>query len=197
MTLWSMQPRERVEDLRRDGFLRTDPRHAYADFLPAYRWMADQMARRIGPPPGGVEIPLWAWFAYRGTRRPKPDLRSRGFFQPGTEAVRIEIEVAPGGVLLSWFDDWHCVLNLHYHSLSANEFDEIEAEMVADGVENIIHFEDYPENWRQRIVASWDRIFDLDTMPDFNKSEGGRPVQACLWEIRADDVRSVKEFVAR
>ena len=112
--LWTMQTRDVWESLQRTGVYRTDTALCWmAEELPhAYSWLAREMTKRVGPPPQGVDYPVWAWYMQNG-RHKKPDLRSeRWCYGPGDEDYCcIELEIAPQRVLLSDFDVWHSVLN--------------------------------------------------------------------------------------
>ena len=112
--LWTMQTRDVWESLQRTGVYRTDTALCWmAEELPhAYSWLAREMTKRVGPPPQGVDYPVWAWYMQNG-RHKKPDLRSeRWGYGPGDEDYCcIELEIAPQRVLLSDFDVWHSVLN--------------------------------------------------------------------------------------
>ncbi len=84
MRLWMIESLIVFETLEHRGRLVCDGRRVDRDFLNAYRWMAEQMRERLGPPPRGVSYPLWAWARCDGIDRPKPDLRSwRHYVGPG------------------------------------------------------------------------------------------------------------------
>ena len=86
----------------------------------ACRWMAEQMRKRIGPPPEGVEFPVWAWYKQQGRPDGKPDMRQSHYYT-GKPCVRMKLDVPDWEVLLSDFNDWHHPLN--YWHLSASEED--------------------------------------------------------------------------
>ena len=112
MILWTFQPLEIWEQLQKAGIYRCDPAFADPDFIRAYGWIARKMRERIGPPPEGAGYPVWAWHTQRWKHK-KPDLRrERWHCGPGNEMYAcIEIEIPDSQVLLSDFDEWHCVLN--------------------------------------------------------------------------------------
>lgn len=194
MRLWTIQPRDRWEELNARGVLR-GPSEGELDFehLAAYRWMAMQMARRLGPPPAGFVLPLWAWFRWQADR-PRPDLRARGHLPIGSRGVRIELEIENSSVLLSDFEAWHAVLNRHYLATSEADFDAFEAGLElarrsGAGETGAI---------QRRMEASWERIFDL-TAPGYCTARNPeiRPIQATLWQIRRDQVKGLTPFIAR
>lgn len=173
LRLWSIQTLPAWQRLLDEGRLTGDGRRAEAKvFRPAYRWMMAQMAERVTDYRGG--FPIWGWY------RPKPDLRCAGLLMPGTEAVRIELSVSADRALLSDFDSWHAVLNLHYLSRSENE-------------DNAMYAIATLEQKRQ----SWQRIFDLRARPYSPWCGSLSYVQAVVEEIRLSDVLSVRHFVAR
>ena len=81
-------------------------------FVEKYKWLIDQMEKRIGPAPDGVSYPVWAWYI-QSWKHKKPDLRiERWANGPGNEQyVCIEVELPDDQVLLSDFDAW-CILLL-------------------------------------------------------------------------------------
>ena len=59
--------------LEKGYLVRSDPAHMKEpDYLPAYEWMSEQMAQRIGPPPPEAKLPLFAW----DHRKPPTDTHS-------------------------------------------------------------------------------------------------------------------------
>jgi len=103
---------------------------SYWSFRQAYAWMADRMAERIGPPPSGVEHPVWAWarppFA---TKSGAPDLRSMR--EPGEPKVLLELLVDPCETLISDYAGWHHVLNGSPLGLSEAESDLMDRRLCA------------------------------------------------------------------
>ena len=82
MKLWTVQPEEVYELIQSTGVYRCDGAkcvmiEALETDVP-YRWMAAQMARRIGPPPDGVTFPVWAWHTMYWEHR-RPDMRRAEF----------------------------------------------------------------------------------------------------------------------
>lgn len=180
LKLWTIQVAEVLPVLENEGLLtcawpRVDP-----DYTRAYRWMSVQMAERGLDP--GPNAPVWAWHAWGGARRPRPDLRASGHLPPGTAGVRIEFVAPAEQVVLSDFDGWHAVLNDWYLSESENE---------AALQEN---------RWpsAQRIERSWARIFDLSFGdPVWRGVPEERSVQACLPCLRRNWICRVDRFTAR
>lgn len=184
--LWTMQTRDVWESLQRTGVYRTDTALCWmAEELPhAYSWLAREMTKRVGPPPQGVDYPVWAWYMQNG-RHKKPDLRSeRWGYGPGDEDYCcIELEIAPQRVLLSDFDVWHSVLNNGLISDTEEEDVALEAfhASLADAEKTA-----YKEK-------NWERVFDISPLNN-NWTTRGEWVQATFWELRHEDVRAVRFF---
>ena len=72
--------------------------------------MAEQMKKRIGNPPAGVDLPVWAWYQWEGKRN-RPDMRQHGrSSDKGVSIVLLTIDVPEEHVLLSDFDYRHRLL---------------------------------------------------------------------------------------
>ena len=184
-TLWTIQNEAAFEVFQKTGVLRADPSKLIfdGDFQNAYNWMTAQMRKRIGTPPAGVQYPVWAWYQWEGKRK-RMDLRSSGYAKRGTPMVQITFEADTKDFLRSDFDAWHFVLSKHY---------------IADGEQDWDDFYANDSDHRNdEIVASWDKIFDLNRYsPGWNPEPDQRTVQATLWEIRISQVKKVEHFIAK
>ena len=152
------------------------------EFDAAYEWIAYQMKKRIGPPPDGVEFPVWAWYKQNGKHK-KPDLRSeRWGYGPGEEEYAcIELEVPDELVLLSDFDEWHMILNNWI--ISDTEEEENQLESLYNGLT--------PEAQKRFQFMNWERA--LNTAPLNNGwTIRGEWVQATFWELRKEMIRNAK-----
>lgn len=197
MRLWMIADEAAVSVLARDGELTADARRATQEWLPAYRWMADQMVLRLGPPPRQGALPLWAWAQWLGPNRCRPDMRYGSHLPPGTACARLTLEIPARMVLLSDFDDWHVVLNNWYLALSQAEDDSF-AEKIADA--GLSSPGPYPEPFQSQVTKSWERIFDIDRTgwdPAWNGDLNQRSLQATLWRVGVGQVRKVEWFRAR
>lgn len=198
MILWTIQSAAAWQRAQACGVLRADAAYVDGDFRSAYEWLVAQMDCCIGPRPAGVTFPVWAWYQWEGSQK-RPDLRSSGYLPRGERGVRVEFAIGNDRVLLSDFDLWHYALNYWY--LPANEPDDqaFAAELAAQGLPT--HSRElmrYPIA-HQRIVGSWQRMVDPDWIDAYSipQATTDRSIQATLWELPLDDVRDVKEFVAR
>jgi hypothetical protein len=190
---------------------------SYWSFRQAYAWMADRMAERIGPPPPGVEHPVWAWARPPiTTKSGAPDLRSMR--ETGEPKALIELLVDPCGTLISDHSSWHHVLNGSPLGLSEAESDLMDHMLCAiaersDGIprENSLLL---PKDFSDPDVVAelsrgWLRIFevgpilpgipvkmaytdpyDCDWISDDNIA-----VQACLWLIEPGQMVSWRPVV--
>ncbi len=185
MRLWSIQPLAVWEKLQKFGTLNNSEAYTQQDFLPAYRWMAGEMTRRIGPSPYTDALPFWAWFQAYDSKRPRPDLRRSAHLPAGSSGVRITLQMVSEQVLLSDFELWHYVLNHWYLPTSMKDSETFE-EQTHDEKTDII------------IRESWQRIFDLKfSATDIAAPLAKKSLQATFWELRLENVIEVQSFLAR
>ncbi len=167
-------------------------------WVSAYRWMADQMKKRLGPPPYADCFPVWAWYQWESAKRKRPDLRAGGHLSKNERGVRIDFECHENAALLSDFELWHYVLNYWYLPESEAYGEAFEAELEREGLsffktKPLLH----PE-YHEKIVRSWDKIFALDwTEPDFASPRDQKSIQSTVWQLKIDQVRSYKHFKSR
>lgn len=186
--LWSIQPLYVWERLCREKSLYVDPNHEDfdRDWIEAYDWMREQMARRL--PEYHGHYPWWA-YDY------KLDLRVQApqYGPYGTRYVRMELAVPKDRVLLSAYWAWHFVLNVWY--LPQSDGDDYERESNAwDAELERNGYTDYvalPEPWATRKIESWNRIFDVEALRADNT------IQANFERLNLEDVVRVTEFTAR
>jgi hypothetical protein len=131
--------------LQERGEIHGDGRYACHHFRP-YKWMMEQMRRRV--PGYGGGFPIWLWHS------PKPDLRHSGHLSRGEQALRIELESPRELVLVSDFETWHCVLNRWHLSLTWRESREWDRK--SKGYDQFRHTLPAPlePNFRPRGIAS-------------------------------------------
>ena len=177
MILWTIQHREAYEEMLRTGVLRANSAHIFDEFFrESYEWMAEQMKKRIGNPPEGVELPIWAWYQWEGKRK-RPDMRSHGRSSDrGVPIVLLTMDVPENQVLLSDFDYWHVVLN--------------DGHLIFPYDENAV----YSKEERRE---SWEKIFDYECSFEEEESGIGLSTQATLWEIKADWILKAEHFKTR
>lgn len=115
MRLWTIQPLAVWQTLERDGVFHSDPAQSEFrdDYAEGYDWIVRRLRQHVGPEPEGCKLPIWAWYQWHGTARPKPDLRKLRHDCIG-EWVRIEVEINDENVLLSDFIPWHYCMSYWY-----------------------------------------------------------------------------------
>jgi hypothetical protein len=183
--VWSIQHADCWELFQKQGFLRADGRRVSRHFLPAYRWLMEQMRERLPGYTGG--FPVWFWSS------PKPDLRQHGHLAPGVHGVRIELELPRERALLLDFETWHCVLNRWHLSRSWREsadwdrrtkgFDRCRATL--------------PPPFEQELRTTWERIFDFELLRRTRIWGPIKQIQGVTGYVRLDEVRSVRDFTGR
>lgn len=188
MRLWTIQPWVVWEQLQKNKIFRCDSSLARCmkelEFERAYRWMSEQMRRRIGEPPAGVIYPVWAWHTLDWQHK-KPDLRRMEFRSYRGKHVCIEIKISADEVLLSDEVEWHYVLNDMYDPPVSNEDAFEEAWRIFDSFSR--------EEQKELKEESWKQIFD--TVPvDDGCRQTGRYIQATFWELNIDMVQSIRFF---
>ena len=184
--LWTIHPLPVWEKLREAGTLWVDPANeGFSQVLREdYDWMCRQMRLRLPEYEGH-----YPWWAYDY----KLDLRSFRRQVYGGRQVRLELAVPSERVLFSAYGAWHYVLNPMYLPQSVEEG---KYERERDSWEEELRGHDLdpyqghslPEPWRSRMVASWERIFDVDDLRDTNT------IQACFERLDLRDVVKVTAF---
>ena len=220
MRLWTVQNERVYDDFLAKGkpyrvvnehtmpWYWSDTDEPDAEIYP-YRWMASQLALKAGPPPEGVEFPVWAWKKVDGHDDGKPDMR-RWRTTYVEQVVRLQLEIPEEKVLLSDFDNWHIPLNLGYFSKTEAETDEFDKWAESIGVERLRKNTLWTENpteaeltVREKILESWKRCLELEPTP----TKGYDPewmgnwqddyIQAVFWEILPEYIVTVERFTTR
>jgi hypothetical protein len=177
VVLWTIQHEKAFENMCATGMLRADCDHLLFEglFIESYRWMAEQMTKRIGAPPANVEFPVWAWYQWEGKRK-RLDMRTHGKWgEKGTPIVLLTVDVPDEKVLLSDFDYWHCILS---------------------DIDIIFPYSDtacYSEEEKRK---SWENIFDI-SCSFAGEDRTSLSTQATVWEIKEEWVKKVEHFISR
>jgi len=195
MRLWTIQTDDAYHRLIADGQLVADPTRCDPDFVGPYKWMLNQMRRRIKGGTPSSKAALWAWSKWEPPTRDRPDLRARGHLPPGQSGYRIELDVHADDVLLSDYCLWHHVLN-YWYVPSCNRDQEIfesEHDQYRYGWERLP-----PPKMRVIITASWERIFNLDCCDEYVTGHpSNRPIQATMWRIHRSMICGAQHFNGR
>jgi Domain of unknown function (DUF3841) len=182
--VWVLQPSSVWEALQSNGVLYVEPRRIRPDRLGAYRWMREQMQRRLPAYQG--HYPWWAWF------RPKPDLRSPRSFpagEPGTRCVRLGLALRNEDVLLFSDEAWLWMLNGCY--IPVSEGDDAAWHAAVPNPTGSTSPQALPPGCRDRLVKSWERIFDLPLLARAGPFTPDAWIQAVFERLCLDDVTEV------
>ena len=144
------------------------------------------MIKRIGERPSGVEYSVWAWFQWTEKRK-KPDLRNErwGNGWKGERFVLMEIEIPDKDVLLSDFDAWSIIL---VTGLLSNT--EEEDRLLESKYSSLSEIEQ-----KKMKSQNWEGVFDISKVNN-EWMRKGESIQATFWELRKEQVKKVKMFVA-
>ena len=196
MRIWSIQSKEAWDYLERHGVLTARHHHRWTENPHAYDWMKAQLTRRVGLPPQKDAEPLWGWFQWHTEARRRPDLRTvRHNWSPPGPYVMIECQLPDHEVLLSDFEAWHFTLNNWYLALEEQEDDRFTQAMEQAQLDKNSAALEFLQREKER---SWELIFDLTALDHKDlKPRPQKEIQACFWQIRLDQVKSVTKFTSK
>jgi len=98
---------------------------------------------------------------------------------------------------------WHHVLTYSYYSLSEAEDDTFESELTLHGLaRGSVSEGPYADLvYHQRILDSWERIFDLNSVgdPDWlgDHTQNEKSIQGTFWQLSLDQVRAITVCTSR
>ncbi|MTK14196.1 MAG: DUF3841 domain-containing protein [Clostridiaceae bacterium] len=205
MKLWTIQNEAVYDKFKETEILHADNSFICNDMAFHYNWMAGQMKQRIGSPiTETIKYPIWAWYQWQGTEHKRPDLRFSGHLEKGTKGVLLELEVMEDEVLLSYFDDFNNVLNYGYIADNEEEFDKFYDELESYGychcdLQSADKKSDILDQFKLRLYESCEKVFDLECERDekWSGKKEAQSIQATMWEVRWEQVVSVKHFIAK
>lgn len=190
VSVWTFQTLDVWEQLLEKGSLFVDPGKSeyISDWPEPYTWMCKQMGLRLSSYQG--HYPWWAW------HRPFPDLRKWHGRTTAHElrGVRLKLALPRDCLLLSDYIKWHTVLLHMYIAKNQNDYDFWETELDINNVDETEW--PLPEPWRSRVIASWDRIFDVTTVASEEKQREAW-IQATFEVLSLENVLEATEFSAR
>lgn len=212
MILWQIQHPANYKAFKKNGILKGDWRRPDdKSFLPAYKWMADQMVKRgILKKPTSFE---WAWHTYWDKKKRMPDFRCEDLkrqLKYHKKVYRVTFEAPDELVLLSDYHLWHDVLNGRYLALSEQEDKKIYPESdlkkkrrkrkkKSQGI--IWHWPDCGRATLAQTKKSWEHIFNLKLksnpskkMKDWIGDDSDLMIQACLPYIKMEWATKIEEF---
>lgn len=154
-------------------------------------------------PPNRIRYPIWAWYQWEGKRK-RRDMRESGYAKRGEKIVQLTIEVNDKDVLLSDFDLFHYPLNYWYLPLDESDASAFERDYINVGFtwHDLKNFQIQSQEmllFREKIIRSWDRIFDLGRKDDgwLYGSIETKSIQATLWQVNLKQVIKAEVFNAK
>lgn len=194
MILWTCHEKPAYETLINKGVLRGDWRRSdMKEFIPAYKWMANEMVKRgIMKKPHSM---VWAWHTYNEEHR-RPDFRTTTYrwwikTAKNPPVYRITIDAPKNKILLSDFDSWHTVLQSYMNRPLRKEYlcvNKKEYDKIYPNDAFIAHASD------KEIEQSWQRIFNVNRKRGYYFYPGPLSIQACLPYIKLEWVKKIEEF---
>jgi len=186
--LWTVQPLEVWDLLRETGVYICDNSKRWGaddeEMTVAYNWLVEQMKEKIGEPPVGVEMPVWAWHTTFGKHK-KPNMRNRMFRNDEhKEEVCIEIEIPDSEVVLSNYEAWGyvCMMNSYLPHVST----------VEEWNNQHIWFDSLPEEQQLELrEKSWQGVFDLTPLPCECEELRLEFTQATFWMLKLENVKKI------
>lgn len=217
MILWTIQSQEAYDFLQKNLYLTSNNDILKHDDLPllkkGYDWMCDRLRNRTIYPSISVDhqlyilipeikYPLWAWYKIDGKQK-KPDLRRSGYAERGTKLVLMKVDIPDEKVLLSDFNLFHYVLNFMYAGSTLaedNKFEYLTKVLLQIKDEDITDFSKHNTDLdyvRQKIIESWDVIFDITSEDDGYFFGKDRTIQAVFWGLYPSQVIEAIPFIAK
>lgn len=195
MILQTIQSEKAFRTLNREGILCTDQTYVemmeYPAVRTAYLWISDQMKKKIGEHPKGVELPLWAWHTCSKNR-----LRE----SKSNNAVFLEIEIQDDQVLLTDYDLWCAVLMNCDLTITSEAEDEALSkrlkhlgfssfqELVSLADRSSLSAEAYA--LREKIIKSWDECLSINKPVNLWYGSRKRSIQATFWSLKREQVKN-------
>ena len=196
MIVWTQQKLEFWEELEHNGVVYcSEDSYWYKEYSTAYDWITKQIHIRISPPPiAEIKHPLWCWTQYNSYKSRKPKFSPQdGNYSP---QVLIEADIPDNLLLQSNFMLWTCCC-LNGYPIADKRLDkDMDIFRAAHNIKEH-NFNSYSEELKERIMKSWNVIFDLnyrnrryEKRPRRNKS-----IQATFWLLRKEWVKSIRFFI--
>lgn len=162
------------------------------EYAGSYHWMSEQLTKRVGPAPVGVEFPIWAWYQFHSKKKPMPTLNPDILGSGIAKSILMVLEVPDDKVLLSDFILWNSVMSqveiVPRKDPLIKKLDKLDADAGRH-----LFFEDLPSDIQQEIRETWVRVFDLNHRDPYYqpKAKRNRSIQAVFWSLKKEYVRKV------
>lgn len=143
-------------------------------FLAAYQWLSREGAK-IAKKPKRAELPYWAF----------ADLYQ--VEQSGSDSKVLELLVPKDQLILFDLYDWMRIMRFEYLGESPGETAAFKEELRQCGLReyDVMMSRFYPE-WREKIMASWKRLFRHHEALLAGERGEVQSIQAALWTIRKE-----------
>lgn len=140
-------------------------------FLIAYRWLASN-AQHFVPKPDEAELMYWAF-------------TDKNYVTMSDHVLTLD--VPRECVLLFDYTKWSRILQLNYIGTTPADEARFSKELSLRGISayTAMTTDFYPE-MKQRILESWQRLFENVNLSTSSVIDDIRPKQAALWEIRSE-----------
>lgn len=199
MKVYTIQTVDFYNELLQNGVVYcTRESHWCQDCRVQYDWMANQMRKRIGEPPfPEIKYPVWVWLQYNSRKDPVPPMSPKDIHPEENEAVMLELEVPDDEVLLSDLDLW--ILPLNSWSISGKREDKLLYKELGEYEKTYgkcYQMHEYPPTIRQKILDSWERVFDLDIHDRYiaTSKRQNRSIQGTIWYLRKEWIKVAHIF---
>lgn len=187
LRVWHICSYKRYVQFEKQGVMKADGRRILwrNEFREPYRWMMNQMKKRL--PAYSGKYPIWLWVY------PACDLRRKRYqCEKGKKFVRLECEISSYRILLSGFDLWHMVLNRVPVCYTKKEWNDLYR--ISDRTDGR-----FPKEVWETVCRSWERIFDIEDYfqkadPDWNGLIENEKIQGVVEELSIDDVVRITPF---
>lgn len=176
ITIYTHQHKDVLKDFDTRGYITGNPNFIlpneehYESFDRPYKWMVEQMAKRI--PNFSGEYPVWAWVK-------RPDTRIK-HIKHHLDDVLISAQVDRKRILLSCFDLWHSALNNSGIFLTEDEWISKDDTQCRDEKEK-----------------SWELMFDMSEKTALlakNWWSYRKCVQACIDRVYKDEIINIRTY---
>lgn len=197
MRVWAIETKEdwlRAGDRAFVSQAVPDPQLAHPE-----EWLWRQLISHLGPPSHSVRSPVYVWVQYESAIKPRPDLRSSWHLEKGVTGVRVELDLDEQDLLLFDSELWCLTLNRSYIPEDEQDAEQFETWALEElGKEADKNARWQSPAYRDRVVESWTKMFDLDwESPGYAAKREQTTILGATWLLPLNRVVSVREFTAR
>lgn len=191
MKVYTIQTVDFYKELLQNGVVYCNKESDWCkDCKVQYNWMAEQMRKRLGEPPlPNIKYPVWVWLQYNSLKKSKPPMSPKDIPAGQNEAVMLELDVPEDAVLLSDLNLW--ILPLNHWAINNRREDKLLYKELGEYEKThgkCYEMHEYPEEIRQKIFDSWERVFDLNIHDRYmvTSRRKNRSIQGTIWLLRKE-----------